>query len=73
MSLEHPGDDRRCDWCDRPGVPYTYHEQAFSGLCPCEGERLCPTCVEEYLRRKRDEPVGWAQVPAREYVTPRLA
>jgi hypothetical protein len=34
----------RCTWCHRPGVPYEYHGQAFSGLCAYRGDRLCPSC-----------------------------
>jgi uncharacterized protein CbrC (UPF0167 family) len=34
----------RCTHCHRPGVPYQYRGQTFSGLCAFEGERLCPAC-----------------------------
>ncbi len=49
MSLENPGDDIRCDWCDRPGTPYTYHGQTFSGLCSTEDGKLCKGCRDIYL------------------------
>lgn len=52
MSLAYPGDDIRCDWCDRPGEPFEYKGHTFSGLCPCEGDKLCLVCVVEYLYQK---------------------
>lgn len=70
VSHECPGDNLRCDWCNRPGEPYEYRGQAFSGLTACEGDRLCPACRDQYLEQKANEPVGWAQVPASQYVTP---
>ena len=41
MSIGHPGDGKGCDHCDRPGVPYAYRGQEFSGLIANRGERLC--------------------------------
>lgn len=70
MSLEAPGDDKRCDHCDRPGVPYRYHGKRFSGLTSNKGEKLCPTCLDSSVKADLDAPVGWAGVPAREYITP---
>jgi len=34
----------RCTWCHRPGVPYEYKGQTFSGLCAFKGARLCQAC-----------------------------
>lgn len=34
----------RCTSCHRPGTPYEYRGQTFSGLCANRGERLCPAC-----------------------------
>ncbi|MEV0237526.1 hypothetical protein [Nonomuraea sp. NPDC050786] len=44
MSHENPGDGKRCDHCNQPGIPYTYKGRAFSGLISNRGEKLCPTC-----------------------------
>jgi len=44
VSFENPGDGKRCDHCDAPGVPYTYKGVAQSGLIANQGERLCPGC-----------------------------
>lgn len=33
-----------CTWCHRPGVPYDYKGQHFSGLCSFKGDRLCHFC-----------------------------
>lgn len=60
-----------CDRCGRSGQPYTYQGRRFSGLCPNRGQKLCPSCLEGEVRDELNEPVGWAQVPAHEYVTPR--
>jgi hypothetical protein len=38
------GQGNRCDHCDKPGVPYTYHGRRFDGLIANRGERLCPSC-----------------------------
>ena len=70
VSHECPGDGVRCDWCDRPGQPYEYRGLTFSGLTACEGDQLCRPCRDSYLDQKANRPVGWAQVPARDYVTP---
>ncbi len=70
MSFETPGDNVRCDHCNTPGIPYEYRGRTFSGLTACEGDRLCPGCRDAYLDRKSNEPVGWARVPARDYVSP---
>lgn len=71
MSFECPGDDKRCDHCNRPGLPYEYKGRIFSGLTANRGDRVCPWCLDIALKAEMDEPVGWAQVPAREYVVPR--
>lgn len=60
----------RCDRCRRPGAPYTHRGQRFNRLTACEGERLCDRCAEHHRFDKHNEPVGWAHVPARQYVTP---
>lgn len=44
MSFENPGDNIRCDHCNRPGVPYEYRGITFSGLHANQGDRLCPDC-----------------------------
>jgi hypothetical protein len=62
--------DKRCDHCNAFGQPYTYRGRRLSGLTAYRGERLCPACTDRALQADLDEPVGWAQVPAREYVTP---
>jgi len=61
---------RLCDHCSRPGTPYEYHGQTFDGLTASRGEVLCPTCLDRDVQADLDAPVGWAQVPAREYITP---
>jgi hypothetical protein len=71
MSFEHPGDDKRCDHCDRPGKSYEYSGQTFSGLFANEGEKLCPACLDRAVDQQINAPVGWAQVPASQYITPR--
>lgn len=58
MSHENPGDNLRCDWCDRPGQPYEYKGVTFSGLTACEGDRLCPRCRDRYLDREVTEAVA---------------
>jgi hypothetical protein len=71
MSHELPGDGVRCDHCDQPGRPYTYRGRNFPGLHANRGERLCSRCLGEAVQAEWNTPVGWAQVPAREYVSPR--
>jgi hypothetical protein len=71
MSLENPGDNRCCDHCDQPGVPYEYKGKTFSGLVANRGERLCRRCLGFALEAEADEPVGPLQVPARDYITVR--
>ena len=71
MSFAQPGDDKRCDHCDRPGEPYEYRGQRFSGLCSYEGEKLCPGCRDRQVEGQAQAPVGWANVPASHYLTPR--
>lgn len=71
MSFENPGDGKLCDHCDRPGQPYEHHGQTYPGLFDCEGERLCPDCLQRAADTHAKAPVGWAQVPASEYITPR--
>lgn len=71
MSFEEPGDGKRCDHCDQPGEPYEYKGKQFSGLHANRGEKLCSRCLWRAVQADMDEPVGWAQVPAREYVQPR--
>jgi hypothetical protein len=60
----------RCDRCGKRGQPYRYHGQEFSGLCAYEGENLCPSCRDHKLDEQVNRPVGWAQVPASQYITP---
>lgn len=60
MSFDHPGDGKRCDHCDQPGAPYTYHGQRFSGLTSREGERLCPRCLG--FAGEADDPQGLTAV-----------
>jgi uncharacterized protein CbrC (UPF0167 family) len=69
MSYQRPADDKRCDHCDRPGIPYTYRGQTFSGLTPNLGERLCPSCLDRAVTAEVNAPVGWANVPASQYIT----
>lgn len=52
MSFENPGDDKRCDWCNKPGVPYTYKGLEFSGLCSTDEGKLCPLCRDHYLDQR---------------------
>lgn len=59
-----------CDWCGTPGVPYEYNGAEFSGLCSYEGEQLCPKCRDRKLNDHLNQPVGWAQVPASQYILP---
>ena len=59
-----------CDHCSRAGIPYRYHGRNFDGLHANRGERLCPACLDVALQVEADTPVGWAQIPAREYITP---
>jgi len=70
MSHEHPGDDVRCDHCNRTGEPYTYQGKEFSGLHPNRGEQLCSDCLWAAVQADQDRPVGPMLVPARDYVTP---
>ncbi|MFD8564852.1 hypothetical protein ACFV1N_46945 [Streptosporangium canum] len=72
MSFEHPGDGKRCDHCNRPGTPYKYKGRKYSGLFANRGEKLCSDCLEYSRLAEINEPVGWAQVPAHQYVTPWL-
>jgi hypothetical protein len=72
VSLESPGDNIRCDWCNLRGVPYEYRGMPFSGLTACEGERLCPACRDKYVDEKINQPVGPMQVPGGDYVIPRV-
>jgi hypothetical protein len=46
MSIETPGDNKRCDHCNAPGQPYEYRGQKFSGLIARKGERLCRPCCD---------------------------
>lgn len=61
MSFEFPGDNKRCDHCDQPGVPYEYMGRTFSGLVPNEGERLCPRCNgfkhDQFVAELADRPL----------------
>jgi len=59
-----------CDHCGRPGESYVYRGQHFNGLTRNRGEALCPRCLDRAMQADLDAPVGWAQVPAREYITP---
>jgi hypothetical protein len=60
VSFEEPGDGVRCDHCNRYGDMYANR-----------GERLCLACLNRAVDAEINEPVGWAQVPARDYVVPR--
>ena len=55
MSHEFPGDDKRCDWCDTPGIPYDYNGMTFSGLCSTDEGKLCPSCRDRYCDRRNVE------------------
>ncbi|WP_040829064.1 hypothetical protein [Nocardia jiangxiensis] len=55
MSIEFPGDDKRCDWCDKLGVPYEYKGLTFSGLCSTDEGKLCPGCRDTYCDNRNDE------------------
>lgn len=55
MSIEFPGDDKRCDWCDTPARPYEYRGRKFSGLTAFKGDKLCPACRDQ---RMNDEGVN---------------
>jgi hypothetical protein len=55
MSFTNPGDGKRCDWCDTPGIPYEYKGVTLSGLCACEGDHLCPRCRDIYLDQKVED------------------
>ena len=52
MSIEKPGQDSNCDWCNRPGVPYTYKGQQFDGLIANRGFRLCRPCCDDNYERE---------------------
>lgn len=52
MSIEVPGDNILCDWCNRRGVPYEYKGQQFSGLIPNRGSRLCRPCCDDNYERE---------------------
>ena len=70
MSHEHPSDNKLCDHCNKAGVPYEFNGLKASGLIASRGERLCPSCMDADMARDANEPVGPAQVPARDYITP---
>jgi len=55
VSFENPGDNKRCDHCNAPGVPYEYRGKTFSGLTACEGDKLCPRCRDAYLDQANGE------------------
>ncbi len=55
MSFEEPGDGRLCDHCNRPGVPYEYQGETFSGLTAYLGDRLCARCRDIALDREARE------------------
>ncbi len=73
MSIAQPGDGKSCDRCPALAEPYVYQGQEFSGLCSFEGELLCPSCRDTKIDEIANRPVGWAQVPASHYITPRRA
>lgn len=62
-----------CRWCNQPGQPYEYRGRKFDGLHDNRGERLCSRCLSHAVDAEISQPVGWAQVPASEYVTPKRA
>ncbi|MBF6333659.1 hypothetical protein [Nocardia transvalensis] len=79
MSIETPGDDKRCDHCDAPGIPYEYKGRQFSGLTANRGERLCPRCSEWVCQRDTEEACarhyGMSVADLREFglpITPQL-
>lgn len=39
-----------CSWCRKPGEPYEHRGVRFDGLTACQGNRLCGTCTDVYLR-----------------------
>jgi hypothetical protein len=70
VSFEDPGDGRLCDHCNRPGVPYEYRGETFSGLTANRGEWLCRRCLDIAVNVEIDQPVGWAQAPEHTYAVP---
>jgi len=49
MSIEHPGDNVACDYCNTPGKPYTYRGHDYSGLTAYKHSRLCPPCRDRRM------------------------
>jgi hypothetical protein len=39
-----------CTVCGCAGVPYEHRGIRFDGLTACRGDRLCPACVDSYLK-----------------------
>ena len=46
MSFENPGDGQLCDHCDRPGTPYEYRGEQYSGLHAYHHDRICDRCLD---------------------------
>ena len=63
-----------CTWCHRPGVPYDYKGQHFSGLCARKGERLCHPCRDAAMDAEGVDILvvdGRPQIPPHVYNTVR--